>query len=120
MHFPRMRRHGNPEFITRTPNGTPFWDLVNVTLACWLWLGGKTTAGYGQWRDDSGQAVYAHRWVLNLTGSGLPPDNMHAHHECLNTSCVNPDHLLVLTPKEHRQRHREMRLAVLQQTGSPR
>lgn len=108
-HFCRMRRHGDPEFITRAPNGTPYWDLVDKSGDCWEWLGGKSSAGYGEWRRPDGGQVYVHRWAVLLATGAEPPDEMHVHHDCLNPSCVRPEHLMVLTPKEHRRRHRELR-----------
>ena len=77
--------------------------------------------GCWQWDDGSKEypivyplgarsGVAAHRWIFFLL-SRLDPDDWpdhHAHHECRNTNCVNPAHMLLLTPKEHRQRHAEM------------
>lgn len=99
VHFPRMRRHGNPETITRASNGTSFWDLVDRDGDCWNWVGGKTTAGYGQF-----QGGYSHRHAVELDGRQIP-EGHHVHHACENPGCVNPAHLVVLTPAEHRAAH---------------
>lgn len=50
----------------------------------------------------------AHRWFYEILVEPVDAD-LHLHHECLNPGCVNPKHLLPLTPKEHAQRHAELR-----------
>jgi len=81
-------------------------DRLNVTPAgCWEWQGHVTARGYGRLMLD-GRKVYAHRVLLALRGTAIPA-GYHVHHACRNTRCVNPDHLEILAPVEHRARHRE-------------
>ncbi|WP_227021958.1 HNH endonuclease [Pantoea sp. AV62] len=32
-------------------------------------------------------------------------DGLHVHHDCHNRKCINPSHLMVLTPEEHSEIH---------------
>src|ERR1035437_2335049 len=65
-----------------------FWDRVDASGDCWLWVGAKSPNGYGRWGDN----LYAHRvaWE-NLVGSIA--DGLHMDHLCRVRLCVNPDHL---------------------------
>lgn len=74
-------------------------------LACWPWLGGRTSAGYGVVRVGSRllgtrTLVYAHRLVYELE-CGDVASGHEVHHRCVNPSCVNPAHLVALDPIEH-------------------
>lgn len=62
---------------------------------CWPWLGGKSGAGYGVLRDDTGKHVYAHREALRLAGAD---PGIETRHSCDTPGCVNPGHLL---PGDH-------------------
>lgn len=52
-----------------------------------------------------GVHLYAHRVAWELE-HGEIPKGMHLHHTCENSACVNVEHLELLTPKEHRAKHR--------------
>ena len=70
---------------------------------CWLWLGAKSKAGYGQIRTG-GVLDYAHRVSYELAHRlKLPKDDRHHHidHLCRNHACVNPDHLEYVTVSEN-------------------
>lgn len=116
VHAPRLRRHGDPLAGRREE-----WagSLVEFVLAfidvredgCWWWMGGRM-GKYGSVNIPGAPQQYAHRiaheiWVGEI-GTGKT-----VHHRCENPSCVNPDHLVALTHKEHRQEHRRLRLAKL-------
>ena len=83
-----------------------FWD--NVDFKSQRWVGGicKPT-GYGQ-LALSGRMFPAHQIVLALTEGVTIEKGYHAHHTCKYDhdfpyrECVNPDHIEVLTLKEHR------------------
>jgi hypothetical protein len=69
---------------------------------CWQWLGaigGHTK--YGNYYDpDTGKKHVAHRWIYEKV-RGLIPEGMQAHHTCGSSTCVNPYHIKLLTPKQH-------------------
>lgn len=71
---------------------------------CWLWTGHVNDGGYGRFaRTVSDCATVwqtAHRlsWELHR---GPIPDGLHIDHMCRVRSCVNPDHLRVVTPRQN-------------------
>ena len=86
-----------------------FWRKVNKTETCWLWVAGKNDEGYGNF-SVSGRACKAHRvaWEL-LVGpipDGMVVDHDHQQRGCGNSSCVNPDHLQLVTRAVNKQRGR--------------
>lgn len=70
---------------------------------CWTWLGGQTRGG-GKGKEQQpygtfwvgGFSVRVHIFVCVIVGKMVP--GHHVDHECLNTLCVNPHHLDVVTP----------------------
>lgn len=79
-----------------------FQEKVRFGPGCMTWAGAKTTRGYGQiWIDGRNQ--YAHRIALELYGAPATSD-MVVDHLCCNPSCVNPDHLEVVTQQENTRR----------------
>lgn len=82
-----------------SPKRNRFWEKVQKTEGCWIWTGAKNCGGYGMYGKIS-----AHRRSIQLAKRELPP-RWHVHHECGNKLCVRPDHLLVVSPQEHRTLH---------------
>ena len=95
-------RKGRPNRFIRghnTPRNNPllaFWSRVDVPQdhrECWEWQGGRTSAGYGQFKAG-GETYYAHRYSCELH-HGPIPQGMQALHSCDNPTCVNPGHLRI-------------------------
>ncbi len=65
---------------------------------CWLWTGSLDAKGYGHIHIMVRGAALAHRvsWERHR---GPIPDGMVIDHLCRVRSCVNPDHLRVVTPR---------------------
>lgn len=61
---------------------------------CWNWTGYKDATGYGR------VSIGAHK-LFYLLLKGNYDNDLELHHECHNTSCVNPDHLKPITHEEH-------------------
>ena len=71
---------------------------VEKTDTCWNWTAYKNPKGYGKFNQ-----WYAHRFsYIHLIGP--IPDGLQIDHLCLNTSCVNPEHLEAVTLQENVRR----------------
>lgn len=74
-----------------------FWKFVNKTDSCWLWVGTKILPnGYGQFRSDTSNYHYVHRFSYQLA-HGEIPKNLTVDHLCRVRHCVNPAHLEAVT-----------------------
>jgi len=76
-----------------------FWSKVEKTETCWNWIGGGVGRGYGSFWVAP-RHYLAHR-VSFATAHGSIPEGMVIDHKCHNHSCVNPDHLQAVTPKQN-------------------
>ncbi len=76
-----------------------FWSKVDRSNECWFWLAYKDKHGYGQFRLN-GKTAYAHRVSYEWHKGDIPP-NKSIDHICRNPSCVNPQHLEVVTQLEN-------------------
>jgi hypothetical protein len=83
-----------PWLNKRRPLGRPlaerFWEKVDTSGECWMWMGCKDKDGYGFIRID-GKNKKAHRVAFELAKGREP--SRHTCHTCDTPSCVNPDHL---------------------------
>ena len=65
---------------------------------CWLWQGGKNSAGYGTIKNNK-KNYYVHR--VMLFGVASYSNALQANHKCRNRSCLNPDHLYAGTSSQN-------------------
>lgn len=65
---------------------------------CWMWKG-VLVGGYAQMYIYQ-RKVYGYRWTYILF-KGAIPDGLQLDHLCRNRSCVNPDHLELVTQREN-------------------
>lgn len=77
-----------------------FFAKVHMTSDCWLWTGARLRTGYGRfWCDGSNRA--AHRVAYERYHGCVVSPELHMDHLCRNPSCVRPDHLEPVTPREN-------------------
>jgi hypothetical protein len=82
------------------PPDARFWSKVNKTATCWLWMGSKTTTGYGSFGISRGRIEKAHRVSWELHFGSIPQGMMVCHH-CDVPLCVRPDHLFLGTQSDN-------------------
>jgi hypothetical protein len=68
---------------------------VAPASGCFIWLGGKTSSGYGSFKV-CGKPMGAHRYAYALM-RGRIPAGFEIDHMCGNRACVRPAHLQAVT-----------------------
>jgi hypothetical protein len=66
-----------------------------VPYGCWKWTGLLSHYGYGRFTVGTTQ-LHAHRLAYSFF-RGPIPDGLPLDHLCRTRSCVNPDHLAIVT-----------------------
>lgn len=83
----------------KVPLALRFWAKVEKTPTCWLWIGAKHASGYGSlWREGTYHG--AHRVAYELFRGPIPV-GLELDHLCRVRSCVNPEHLEIVTRREN-------------------
>ena len=85
------------------PREVLFWFKVNKTDSCWLWIGAKTSTGYGGFFDGTrtiSSHIFSYESLVGPVPSGKVLD-----HVCETPLCVNPAHLEPVTHGENIKRH---------------
>ena len=78
--------------------------IVDPSTGCWLWQGYTSPRGYGQIKYE-GKAWWVHRLAFAAMVGEIPA-GLTIHHECIISSCCNPDHLLLSTRSDNsKERH---------------
>ena len=94
---------------------------INPVTNCWEWNRGRSSPGLYPTiaRASSGEPEYAHQVAWAEVNGPIPieppPDGSwrwEHHHRCFNKNCVNPDHIQLVTQKEHMAIHRARRVAM--------
>lgn len=103
-HVRRLERNGDP-LVTRRFVGSVEERLLHHSAlsenGCLNWTGSKSR-GYGKIRVN-GRTVPAQRAAYE-TWVGPIPEGYEVDHLCCNPSCINPDHLEAVTPRENKIR----------------
>jgi hypothetical protein len=88
------------------PRGAPFEDsLVADESGCLIWTGACTGTGYGNYKHPETKLnIPAHVYAWEKA-NGPTPVGHELHHRCRVKPCVNVDHLVALTPTEHKNEH---------------
>ncbi len=96
----------------RSPRSLEDLYIPEPNSGCWLFLGALTHNGYGKLRGADGdyRDEKAHRVFYERT-KGPIPAGLQLDHLCKVTSCVNPDHLEVVTGAINCQRGRNAKLS---------
>lgn len=82
-----------------------FMKYVKETNNCWKWIGTNNWKGYGRFsicKNNITAIGHSHRFSYMIF-KGKIPKGMTVHHKCENKSCVNPEHLELMTEKENRE-----------------
>jgi hypothetical protein len=79
-----------------------FWKYVMPVpfSGCWIWMGSLENTGYSHFRHTLSKGQTGHSFAYRHYRGAVPP-GMHLDHKCRVPSCVNPDHLEVVTCQEN-------------------
>lgn len=108
-HYRRWKRTGDPLVVRKARSKWPdeevrFWSHVDPcrTDGCALWLGGRTSDGYGVLRFG-GKGGLAHHFLVGRPPKGLEWDHV-KERGCTHRNCVWPAHLELVTHAENIRR----------------
>lgn len=104
-HYSQMRKGKplTPIRIWPSPEER-LWSRVNKTPSCWIFTGHQNTTGYGLIKI-AGKPAVAHRFAYELLVGPIPAGKV-LDHTCYEKTCVNPDHLRVVTQEQNSENRR--------------
>lgn len=116
-HYQRARRNGGDPlangrhrkgrggWFEKVPVEDRFWSHVNflTPTGCWIYdIGDNTATGYAT-TSVNGKTVRAHRWAWEHF-NGPIPEGLTIDHLCRTRTCMNPNHMELVTPSENSRR----------------
>lgn len=110
LHYNRFRRYGTTEQKQQQYRSLEdsFLNRVVENGKCMNWTGYKNISGYGvMYREN--KALFAHRYAWERA-HGAIPEGLVIDHKCFNPSCVNVDHLRVITQQQNTQHQKGPRI----------
>ena len=100
----KIPRHGHSKtqkrFLAKTQRTRA--NIRKLGSGCLEWRGARNLRRYGTSSLD-GTRWLAHR-LAYVWWIGRIPKNREIHHNCENTSCIEPSHLEAVTPRENKRR----------------
>lgn len=114
MHYARQRRTGSVEVAVRqvgAPLEERLWFRSEVVGECWVSNRGLTRRVRDGDDGYPGLRIGRRMVTVHLAAYrhfvGEPPPGHHVHHLCGLKRCWRPEHLVALSPAEHRRVHRK-------------
>lgn len=94
---------------TKLTQADKFWEKVEVTDNCWIWLAARNHRGYGVFcvTIPRKRNILAHRWAYEFTYGPIAPETLFVLHQCDNPACVRFDHLRLGTHQENMEEMRK-------------
>lgn len=91
--------------------------IVNDFTGCWLWQGSHSSQGqYPTVGGEGGSVVYLHRAMYEATYGPIPAElpadgsrRWEVHHACRERSCIRPEHLILVSQRQHAIIHADLR-----------
>jgi len=96
--------------MKRTPPDERFARFIGAPTgasACIPWTPAPRGHGYGLFNDGA-RIVQAHRFAYERAYGPIPTGYV-LHHVCRCSVCVNPEHLVPMTPADHNRLHARLR-----------
>src|SRR3990172_7099161 len=107
-HYYSIRNNGElnkfPKIIIKNPFER-FWEKINKTETCWLWVGCTDGNGYGSFMIRNKKTGRQKKWKVHRYAYtklvGRIPRGLTLDHLCRVRACVNPSHLEPVTMREN-------------------